>query len=35
MIKKKIVELKKENENARDHKLCLKEDNPLVYVILQ
>lgn len=35
MIKNKIVESKKENENARDHKLYLKEDNQLVYVILQ
>jgi hypothetical protein len=35
MIESQIIETKKEKENARDHKLYLKENNPLVYVTLQ
>ena len=35
MIEAQIIEIKKEKENARNHKLYLKENNPLVYVILQ
>ena len=35
MLENKIVEVKKEKENSRNHKLYLKEDNMLVLVPLQ
>jgi hypothetical protein len=35
MIESQIIEIKKEKENARNRKLYLKENNPLVYVTLQ
>jgi DNA-binding PadR family transcriptional regulator len=35
MVENGIIEVKKDKENSRNHKLYLKGDNPMVYVRLQ